>query len=429
MKSILCLLILLSISMLPYLAEAKRVEGTINTDDKWVYLTKFAFHPGVETNNTWTNEGHLVFEIENFNATVVPNLRLYYYMWLDGHDEHWLDIYNNRNHMTCDELVAKADDNRILFANYSDHPFAQKFPRYWFIAIADCKSNGFKDFKYKLHIYNTDSDWGKEISFDQQDLPGLYLFYFLLYLVGLAAHIYGIYTLYRSDFLHPVVKILSATIFLYFISIFCLFIHWMSYKNNGVGSPFFLGAGEFLDFLSQILFTLLLLLIAKGWAISTTEVTEKKILGAVIGIFCILYLAIFIFAWAKMDPASTLYIYETGPGIALLVIRALTLGYFIWSLRHGVLHESHPSKRRFYQIFTAVYTAWFLSLHLIVIVAAIRNPEQRIRTVEPFYVTVNTIALAILAFLFWPSQIVKYFDVRPGDGLLSGSTSSPYETL
>jgi len=71
----------------------------------------------------------------------------------------------------------------------------------------------------------------------------------------------------------------------------------------------------------------------------------------------------------------------------------------------------------------------FFALHLIVIVAAIRDPEERIRTVVPFYVTVQTLALAVLAFLFWPSQIVKYFDVRPSEGLLTGSSSSPYETL
>jgi len=420
---------LLGLVLFITLAESAWVRGSINTDRNWQFVAKFAFDAGFLGNNS---APALEIYAKGVNAS---NSIISYYMWssLNGRLP-WAEVYSKGSKWMsaaeCNALVRQNSLGSVPLSEYFKQPFDEGYPRYWFIAISNCDSpNGIHGVDYSLHFTQGDTNWGYEVSYDQQDLPGLYLFYFLVFLIGLALHAYGVWSLYRSDFLHPVVKLLSATIFTYFLSIFCFFVHWMAFKNNGIGSSFMLGAGEFLDFVAQTLFILLLLLIAKGWAISTTEVSEKKILTGFIFVFAVLYLSLFIYAWKGLDPASTLYIYETAPGIVLLVIRALTLIYFIFCLRYGVLYESHPSKRRFYQIFVAVYTAWFLSLHIIVIVAAVRDPENRIRTVEPFYVTVNTLALTILGFLFWPSQIVKYFDVRPSEGLLTGAASSPYETL
>jgi len=433
MKQLILFSILLGLCYLQ--VDAKVVTGRLDTERKWQYVTKFAFHPGEKLGeNNYTTMGILQFNFTNYNTTAYkPSIYFYLYEALNK-TKSWPDIYSNVDSWTCEELTGNASswrrapiDDSTTTAGFQR--FGQQFPRYWFFAIADCQSPNGLHLDYDLTLLNTDSDWGRHVSYDQQDLPGLYLFYFFIYFFGVAVHAWGMYNLWRSDFLHPVVKLLSATIAIYSISIFSAFIHWMAYHNNGRGSPFLNGTSEFFDFTSQVLLTLLLLLIAKGWAISNTEVKERNIVAGVIAVFIILYFSTFLFAWTRWDPASTLYIYETAPGIVILVFRALTLIYFIYSLRFGVLHESHPSKRRFYQIFAAVYTAWFLSLHLIVIVAAIRDPEERIRTVVPFYVTVQTLALAVLAFLFWPSQIVKYFDVRPSEGLLTGSSSSPYETL
>jgi len=406
--------------------------GSLSTDRNWHFLAKFAFDAG-NYHPERGIEDHLgILEFTAQHAKEGTNLYAYLWPALDQSPA-WPDIYQiGRNKIDtneCLKLTSYARANQVLSTNTTKLTFGENYPRYWFIVAANCYSTEGIHIDYQLHFYQTDVGWTREVSYDQQDLPALYIFYFIVFLIGVIAHGYGVWSLYRTDFLHPVVKLLSVTIFSYFLAIFCYFVHWMSFKNNGVGSHFMLGTAEFLDFATQTLFILVLLLVARGWAISTTEVTEKKIVAGFIFIFFVLYLSIFIYGWTGLDPASTLYIYETAPGIVLLVFRALAMTYFIYCLRFGVLHESHPSKRRFYQVFAAVFTAWFLSLHIIVIVAALQVPENRIRTVEPFYVTVNVLALAIMGFLFWPTQIVKYFDVRHQDGLLTGSTSSPYETL
>lgn len=123
-------------------------------------------------------------------------------------------------------------------------------------------------------------------------------------------------------------KLLSVTIGLEGLSVFCLFIHYTVYQNNGVGVPAFEGIGnsmlgklglfvEFfivLDLMAQLVFIFLLVLIAKGWCITKTTIDDRKIVLIGLGLLAASYLALFIWENVGVDPATTLYIYETAPG-------------------------------------------------------------------------------------------------------------------
>jgi len=130
------------------------------------------------------------------------------------------------------------------------------------------------------------------------------------------------------------------------------------------------------------------------------------------------------------DPASTLYIYESAPGIAILVVRFLTLCWFFWELRLTFLEETHPSKRQFYLIIGGVAAAWFLMLILIVSIAAVLPAYTRAKTVTGMYLTMNTLGFSSLVFLMWPSRAHKYFQMEQADVLLgSAFHNSPYDSL
>lgn len=84
---------------------------------------------------------------------------------------------------------------------------------------------------------------------------------------------------------------------------------------------------------SQLTFMLLLILLAKGWAISKTQISQKLILTIIVSAFLLMYISMFIWQNVGQDPASTLYVYESAPGIIILVLRCLAMGYFVWNLR------------------------------------------------------------------------------------------------
>jgi hypothetical protein len=136
------------------------------------------------------------------------------------------------------------------------------------------------------------------------------------------------------------------------------------------------------------------------------------------------------FIWENVgrNPASTLYIYESAPGIALLVLRGLTLIWFLFSLKQSYSDEIHPEKKKFYLLFGQLFAIWFLVLPLIVIIASLLPSWYRLKVVIALYLIVNTLAFGTLGFLLWPSRATIYFSITKGD-LLLGSPSSPYESL
>jgi len=65
---------------------------------------------------------------------------------------------------------------------------------------------------------------------------------------------------------------------------------------------------------SQVVLMFQCILIAKGWAITTSYLSEKYIVLVVMGLFVIAYLALFIWDKAAPNPESTLYFYDSIPG-------------------------------------------------------------------------------------------------------------------
>ena len=76
---------------------------------------------------------------------------------------------------------------------------------------------------------------------------------------------------------------------------------------------------------SQLVFILMLLLLAKGWAISKTQITDQKILTAGFCVFLLCYISMFIWENVGRDPASTIYVYESAPGKS---IKSFTMNNF-----------------------------------------------------------------------------------------------------
>jgi len=179
---------------------------------------------------------------------------------------------------------------------------------------------------------------------------------------------------------------------------------------------------------SQLTFMFLLVLLAKGWAITKSEVDDKKFLVIMVSAFLLAYITMFIWQNVGRDPASTLYVYESAPGIIILVLRSLALLWFLFLLRKTHLDEQNDEKKRFYFIFGILYTLWFLALPLIVLLAVLLQAWYRFKVVTGLFLCVNTLGLFGLAFLLWPNRASRYFQVTKTD-LLLGKSSSPYETL
>jgi len=252
-----------------------------------------------------------------------------------------------------------------------------------------------------------------------------------------AVHARGAFVLFQEKSYHPIVKLLSITIVLEFFSLLFLFIHYASYAKDGVGASGLKGLGELIDMAAQLSFIILLLLLSKGWSITNMQLTGQRILLIVTSILFILYITLFTWENVTHNPATTFYVYESVPGILLLIVRGLVMLWFLWNLRLTFLEETNPEKRKFYLIFGGVYTLWFFMLIFIVMIAAAFGTYSywRLKVVTGMYLCVNTLGFSLMAFLLWPSRAQQYFQINKPDLLLpsgkhnSFSSNSPYDTL
>jgi len=311
-------------------------------------------------------------------------------------------------------------------------PFVDRIrPHYWYFAIANCNPEGTGELvaNYNFTFLNGGSSWNTQFSYDEAGLPIAFIVYWLFFTLVGAAHYFGAYSLWSSGSYHPTVKVLTICVTLEILYTLFGLIHYATYKNNGIGVPGLLGFGEILDIVYQLLFMFLLILLGKGYSISKNEISDRIPMIVIMSLFLVFYLSMFIWEYVAKNPAA-LYVYESAPGIIILVLRVLVLGWFLWNLRKSVQEESDQSKRTFYLRFGGFYSLWFLVLPIVVIIASAVAAWIRMKVVVTMYLTINFISTAALVALFWPSRARELFSfIKGGDGLLSGKSSSPYETL
>jgi len=408
----LCSLLVLAV------VQAKILNDHVKGND-FVFLGKFCFIqvPAEPP----TAGGLLSWKINNL-PNVNPKVVLAFY-----HDAYnnrtWPDIYQKS--ISCQDKFAQRHD--MAFLNQSSVLVKDVVsPHFWYVAAVNC--GGEIDLDYEMSFINTLGDkWQQQFSCDEIGLEGLYISYFIFYIIGVCIHAYAVFTLVRASSYHTIVKLLSIAIGLEGTSVFGLFIHYTVYEKNGVGAPALKGIGDLLDLAAQVVFIFLIVLIAKGWCISKTRLDDRRVVLIGVGVLGLAYLALFIWEMAGVDPASTLYIYQSPPGIIILVFRAVTMLWFIWSVRATYMEENHPSKRKFYLWFGIAYVAWFLALPLIAIIAAgTKNAWNELKTVMILYVTANALAIGGLQFLLWPTRASEYFQIS---ARLDLAGTIPYDAI
>jgi len=418
-------------------------QGSLVTTDQWHFFSKFC------CSNEVPDDPNCYM---NFNvSTTNTNLHFLVYIGYNGvngtpgaqpRDGDWDYCYDHRpgtsDALSCSALSAlhkDGGDRPVVVGNSTDVIRMQQFARayFWFITAADCNSTtGINIPFYFVNWTNPGGWWLQNFSFDQQGLVFIYIAYTIFYLLLGAIHGYAVWQQTQNDQWHPVIRVLTVAIGLALLGVIAEMIHYLIFAGNGIGSPVILGFGDLMNMAAQVVLMFQCILIAKGWAITTSYLTDKYIVLVVMGLFILAYLALFIWDKAVPNPASVLYFYESVPGIIVSVLRVLTCGWFVWSLRNTIRLESLPEKRVFYFIFGGAYSIWFLLLPLIVLIAVFLAPWVRFRIITGMMVTSDFLGLSALAFLLWPSRASNYFVIKASPQLLSVKatgygTSSAYD--
>lgn len=140
-----------------------------------------------------------------------------------------------------------------------------------------------------------------QFSYDQQNLLEMYFIFMLVYIVLLPMQIYAVR---RQK--HPVTKLFTLSLLSEFVSLALITAHLLRYAANGVGEPNMQTAGDVLDILSRSTFMLILLLLAKGWAVTRQQISRTGwiIMMSIWIPYCAFH--VFLYIWDRVSKAISI---------------------------------------------------------------------------------------------------------------------------
>lgn len=202
-------------------------------------------------------------------------------------------------------------------------------PRFWYVALARCVPGGdeyvppfaqiteasFKKYYftswYEIHMTQGD---GSELPAQQQGLTTVYGVFSLF--TGTVALMQTIAARRsrQSESFHPIMKLLTLIVFFFCMANALLFLHFYLFEYNGVGLPLFKYLAKIVLVFVRVGTILLAMLVAKGWTINSVKLEGQEKLSCVMVSILGLYLSMAMWYFIWLDPASTLYIYDSWPG-------------------------------------------------------------------------------------------------------------------
>jgi len=357
------------------------MEGELRTGDNWAFIARFCF---------LSLEGKFEYDIEYPERFAVQNLDLYYdtltqwpLVYGDQSNltscrekESVLQVENNQFiNLTVDTLYSGCRrhtvrrDNSSYFRCRGSRNFKTARERWWFIAVSNCQSAQGLKLRYKFWLTNGKT-WDYlhfHFSADEFYILPILTVYASLNLVLLLVTFRHAVQLKHRQLLHTTFKLFWASVLLQTFGVSLLVLCYISYGMNGYGMPQTKLLGRVLESASEIVFLLLILLLAKGYTVTRARLrTVSSIkLTVFICLYVIAYLSCFICEQLFFDPGKVLYLYESIFGYCLVILRVVGWIIFLYATCFTLKH--YPEKGGFYYPFFGFYTLWFLSGPVIIV--------------------------------------------------------------
>lgn len=164
------------------------------------------------------------------------------------------------------------------------------FFRFWYLSMVACHRDPKKckwnsdsskkiDIDYDIWLVNGDpaskhlNPFEHQFSFEMHDVVEIYALFTVLYTITLPVWIYA----YRKQ-VHPITKLLTVCISTEYAGVVFNFLHVFIFSFNGVGASWLKVIGNLLGTFAECFFMLILLLIAKGWTITSMKLTARRLL-------------------------------------------------------------------------------------------------------------------------------------------------------
>ncbi|XP_073978128.1 transmembrane protein 145-like isoform X2 [Rhodnius prolixus] len=349
---------------------SKYEEGVVITNEKWVFIARFCF---------LSEEGQFEYYIEYDKSFAPQNLLLYY-----DSEQQWPAVYKSNKSCQQKEAVLNRKLNQIIplveneygsgcteneenktvtLRCHQARRFHSSRERWWFLAISNCNSTKGLNIRYRFLMTNGPPGdyWHEHFSADEFYILPVLMAYCIVYILLVLAVIMCSMELKARQLLHSTYKLFAISVYLQEAGIFIQSLAYVRYAVDGVGIPRIRNLGRFCESASEVVYLVLLLLLAKGYTITRgrLRLASSVKLTIFMCIYVITYITLFIYERLFFDPGEVLYLYESPAGYGLIGLRIIAWWMFIYSTVFTLKH--YPEKNSFYYPFNLIGTMWFVS--------------------------------------------------------------------
>eukprot|EP00095_Tigriopus_kingsejongensis_P008718 maker-scaffold352_size199037-snap-gene-0.42 protein:Tk08718 transcript:maker-scaffold352_size199037-snap-gene-0.42-mRNA-1 annotation:"hypothetical protein DAPPUDRAFT_54015" len=406
---------LIHLGFITHQGKAKVIQGFLRTGENWAFLSRFCF---------LSHHGRFQYEVQYDEVYGSQNIDLYY-----DTPAQWERVYGRDSNLkTCaeKESVLKVENNQFInlttemlvsgceretFNETGAIPqigcqgtrnFNTARERWWFVAISNCNSSQGLSLNYRLLMTNGVKGDILHYHFSADEfyiLPILCVAFFEHFVV-LFLSIWSALVLRSRQLLHATYKLYLLSVFLHVLGILLLGVHYLVYALDGIGMNGAKLNGRCLEAAAEIIFIMLLILIAKGYTVTRARLRQASAIKVAIFISCftITFTILFVFEQKYFDPGEVLYIYESLGGYGLVILRTVGWFMFIYSTFFTLKH--YPEKGSFYYPFFSFYTLWFIAGPCIIIISnhiiAEWVRQKVVVSVEHFVVFVGHVVFLLL---------------------------------
>lgn len=349
-----------------------------------------------------------------------------YLVVFDDEQDHWKQALDHWQTMGCREMlqyaswaqnISEFDDafNRTVSVHEETRP------RFWYFAFAACGVDIVEPVTYELHTENMLQNLQSEFGLDEKGALQLQLAAALLF-VGLAFVLRQVArTATGAEALRsrPLLRMLVLSALCSAAGAVCLSLHLLVFMNNGYGLAPLEVLGQLWVSSAKALLTLLQLLTAKGWALfyAPEELVQRRLMMAILAGIVFTSVACEIHAQYFHDWSTAIYLYESWPGMIILLLNVILFAEAWRSMRETYQHETSEEVRVFYIMISSATFLYFLTLPLMCILATFVRPWVRAKYVSRTEVASRFIATVILSLCLKPSRLDAMVNARLEDGL------------
>ncbi|KYQ89365.1 hypothetical protein DLAC_10028 [Tieghemostelium lacteum] len=387
-----------------------KFKGSIDTAKDWVFVDKFCVNENGASMKIMVNWG-------DSNKTAGGES-----LWLySDKDSNWGQLYNSlsgkNNDLTCFDKRAFAsyriDHGGLENGDFKILPFTQNRDRYWYISFGNCNGQGINLY-YEIEITNDGDRFDSVISADQQSIPQAHIFFVLYFFVLLVGCVISVIKLKRDGLESKVFAVLSIVLAVKLISLFLYLANWNAVIVHGFSVRGLEFGGQFVNLVSVSLWIMLLLLISQGWTISVYygSVINKAITAVVVLALTAGSWAIYtMFAYYSRSYMLYVYFWDTIPGYILLAFFITIMVYFLACLHRSYNKNNDDLKKRFFILFGIIFTCWFISLPIVVVVAHFMDSWYRYKVIACLNLVIDALWYLALIVVFFPYKSNPYLQI------------------